>query len=255
MHLKLFSIVFLFISLAGCVKDEIEDPAVDRGKEYFPLIVGQFIDYQVDSIVFDDAPGGNKMDTVRFQLREEIASFQVSSGGDTTYYLHRSRRADELQSWKLTDVWTAARSEYEAVRTEENLKFRKMAFPLKDGKNWIATSYINPNTTVLIGTEHLQPYQDWEASVEAIDEQDVIGDFIFAPGQVMHILQTDTDDTTMKRYVFEKYVRHIGLVQKEEIILDSRCIEIGDFAPCIGKPWLENASKGYILIQVMIGHN
>jgi hypothetical protein len=130
-----------------------------------------------------------------------------------------------------------------------------MVFPLKDGRQWMATSYINFYTTILVGTEHLQPYQEWESEVQAIDVQDEIGDFIFAPGQVMHIRQTDTDDTAMKRYVFEKYVRHIGMVQKTETILDSRCIEIGDFGPCIGKPWLEHASKGYILYQVMIGHN
>jgi hypothetical protein len=53
----------------------------------------------------------------------------------------------------------------------------------------------------------------------------------------------------------EKYVRNIGLVQRTDTILDSRCFTLGDFTPCIGKPWLEHAGKGYILHQVMIAHN
>ena len=71
----------------------------------------------------------------------------------------------------------------------------------------------------------------------------------------MKIIQTDSDDDLMKRYVFETYARGIGLVARRDSILDSRCIDLGDFGPCIDKAWVDHASKGYILSQVMIGHN
>ncbi len=250
-YLFAFLIMLLFI---GCVKDQIEDPIGDNSRDYFPLILGKYITYAVDSIVFDDVPGGNRQDSVHFELREQISDFQVNNG-DTTYYIHRFRRNEPENSWQLTDVWTARYNANEALRTEENLTFRKLVFPLRFGKKWIATSYINPSTTILIGTENVQAYQSWEAEVKEFDIGDQVGSFSFGPGTVMHVIQTETDDDATKRFVMEKYARGIGLVHRIDTILDSRCIVLGDFTPCIGKPWLEHAGKGYILSQVMIDHN
>ena len=250
-YLLFFSII---LSFAGCVQNEIEDPFENGSREYFPLVPGKYILYAVDSVVFDDEQNGNKKDTVHFELKEEVVDYQLVAG-DTIYYLHRSRRDDTEPNWRLTDVWTARYTINEALRTEENLTFRKMVFPLKEGRRWIGTSYINPSTTVLIGTENVQAYQEWQAEVTALDIADQAGSFSFGAGHVMHITQTDTDDGSVKRYVMEKYARNIGLIQRTDTILDSRCFTFGDFTPCIGKPWLDHAGKGYILDQVMIGHN
>ncbi|HUR30750.1 MAG TPA: hypothetical protein VMZ69_04920 [Saprospiraceae bacterium] len=254
---KLIKYFFLFslLTFISCVKDKIEDPAIDSSREYFPLKVGKYITYSVDSIVIDDDSGGNRKDTVHFELREEISGFQLSNE-DTVFYIHRFRKNDSLSNWNLTDVWTTRFTINEALRTEENLTFRKMVFPLKDGKKWIGTSYINPLTTVLIGTENVQAFQLWSAEVKEFDIADQVGSYSFDTGNVMHISQTDTDDiTSYKRYVMEKYVRGIGLVHRIDTILDSKCLNLPDISPCIGVPWLDHASKGYILSQVMIDHN
>ena len=239
---------------SACVDDKVEPPVPDTTKEYFPLKVGQYIDYAIDSIVIDDATGGNTKDTATFQIREQVASYEIISG-DTIYYIHRYRREVAEQDWKLLDLWTTSRTSTEAIRTEENLKFRKLAFPLQEGKNWFATSYIPPSTTILIGTENVQAYHDWESEVTAINIADQVGNYTFGSGDVMHVLQTNTDDGSTKRFVMEKYARNIGLVARIDTILDSRCIDLGDFTPCLGKPWVDHAGKGYILSQVMIDHN
>jgi len=239
----------------GCVDEGLEQQGVPNSEQYFPLQLGRFIDYQIDSIVFDDASGGNKKDTSRFQLREEVKTFQISVSRDTLFYIHRLRRSDASQQWTLTDVWTASYDENNVLRTEENLIFRKMTLPLYKGLRWIATAYINPQTSVLIGTENVEPYEYWESRVLSIDEGAAIGGFMFPAGQVMHVMQTDSDDDLMKRYVHESYVRGIGLVARTDTILDSKCIDLGDFEPCIGVEWTDHASKGYILSQVMIDHN
>jgi hypothetical protein len=248
-------VISIFFLYTGCVKDKIESPIEDGTKEYFPLKPGQFVIYSIDSIVIDDAPGGNVKDTVSFQIREEITNFQISLSGDTLFYVERSRRNHVGDPWQLTDLWTASRSTSEALRTEENLKFRKMIFPLYKGRRWLSTAYIPASTTILVGTENIQAFQDWTAEVLSIDKPDQVGSFNFVQGQVMQVSQTDTDDGSTKRFVLEKYARNIGLVQRIDTILDSRCIELGDFTECIGKPWLVHAGKGYILSQVMIEHN
>ncbi len=255
MQIRFILYGFVLIFFTACVKDKVEAPAPDHSVEYFPLQFGKYIVYAVDSIVFDDGSGGNIKDTVSFQMKEEVSGFQIALSGDTLFYLHRSRRNTPEESWKVTDVWTAGRSSTEATRTEENLKFLKMTFPLRKGKYWSATSYIPTSATILVGTELLQPFQEWESRVLAINVADQIGDYSFADGEVMHISQTDTDDGTMRRFLLEKYVRNIGLVSRTDSILDSRCIPFGDLTQCLGKPWNEQAGKGYILSQIMIDHN
>jgi hypothetical protein len=234
--------------------DEVDNPFPDATQEYYPLRVGNSITYQVDSIVFDDAPGGNSKDTISFQLKEEIADAGVNAQGDTIYYIHRYRRAADPEPWSLTDVWTTSKNSAEALRTEENLTFNKLSFPLRFGKRWYSTEYIHPQTSIQVGTENLKPYQEWEAEILSFDRAGVVGTFSFPEGQVMVMHQADQDDGIMRRYVQETYVRHIGMVYRYDEILDSRCIDLGDFGPCIGKTWVEHASKGYILSQVMIDY-
>jgi hypothetical protein len=248
-------VVSLILAIVACNVDPVVQPGVDNSEDYFPLEVGRYIEYQIDSIVFDDAPGGNTKDTVTFQVREEIVTYNVSVSGDTLYYIHRFRRNLPSLPWVLTDVWTAHYDENNALRTEENLTFRKMTMPLYKGLKWTATAYINPQTSVQIGTENLEPYEYWESSVESIDDSAHVGAFVFPTGQVMQVIQTDSDDDLMKRYVHETYARGIGLVSRTDTILDSRCIDLGDFGPCVDKAWTDHASKGYILSQVMIGYN
>ncbi len=252
---RYFFLMCLMIAILSCDNDAVNMQGVDDSEEYFPLQVGRYIEYQVDSIVFDDAPGGNTKDTSTFLLREEVKSLQVSGSGDTIYTIHRLRRNNQSQQWVLKDVWTSYFDEHNALRNEENLIFRKMTHPVYEGLRWIATAYINPQTTVRIGTENLEPYEYWESRVLTVDDTAKVGSFTFADGEIMKIIQTDSDDDLMKRYVHETYARGIGLVARRDSILDSRCIDLGDFGPCIDKAWIDHASKGYILSQVMIGHN
>jgi hypothetical protein len=235
--------------------DKVENPAVDNSIEYFPLAIGRYIEYQVDSIVFDDAPGGNKLDTASFQLREEITNYNLTPKGDTVFYIHRFTRPSADQDWILRDVWTARYEENNVLRTEENLTFLKMTLPLYAGLKWIATSYINPQTSIQVGTENIEAFEFWESRVLSIDDTAHVGAFDFPAGTIMHISQTNADDDLMKRFVHETYARGIGLVARTDTILDSRCIDLGDFGPCLDKEWIEHASKGYILSQVIIGHN
>src|SRR5687767_5649285 len=91
-RMKLFLLLIiscLALPFLSCVKDQVGEPAIDQTRQYFPLVPGKFITYAIDSIVFDDIPGGNKKDSVHFELREQITEFQVQNG-DTVFYIHRS---------------------------------------------------------------------------------------------------------------------------------------------------------------------
>src|SRR5690606_19619047 len=131
-------------------------PYVPDGEQYFPLVIGRSITYTVDSIVFDDAPGGNTRDTISFQLREEIVGKVTTGAGDSAFVIHRFRRDDAAGPWILRDVYAALVAGAEALRTEENVTFVKMTFPLRPGNGWVSTAYVSPETVVQVGTENLE---------------------------------------------------------------------------------------------------
>lgn len=250
-----FLILGLCLSIYGCGNDPKVVPNVEDGESYFPLIVGKRIAYQVDSIVFDDAPNGNRKDTISFQIQEVIQNIEVDAIGDTFYVMHRYRRPNSSENWVHTDAWSVTKDREEILRREENLLFLKMQFPLRRLKTWSSTQHIDPMTEVKIGSERVKPYLEWNSVVSDIDHAGMAGGFSFPKGELMTIQLVDDDDDLNKRWVKEVYARGIGLVERMDTILDSRCIELGDFEPCIGKEWLEHADKGYILHQVLIDHD
>lgn len=242
----------LLFVIAGCAGDRYTNLNVSASEEYYPLIENRSLVYRIDSIVFDDAQNGNIRDTISYELEEKITSSGIDTRGDTFYILHRFRKNDGEGDWKITDAWTIQKDRELMLRREENLLFLKMQFPLRINKTWHATQYIDPNTEVRIGTELLKAYDQWQSFVTAIDHAGQVGTFEFPEGQLMTIQMVDQDDDLTKRWVKEIYARGIGLVERRDTILDSKCIEIGDFTPCIGKSLLEHASKGYILHQYLI---
>jgi hypothetical protein len=248
---RLLALFSLTVILA-CGNESEPPPSIPDSEQYFPLSIGRSITYAVDSIVFDDAPGGNTRDTVSFQLREEIVGKVLAGTGDSAFVIHRFRRDEPTGPWVLRDVYTSGIAGAEALRTEENVTFVKMTFPLWPGNGWVSTAYISPETVVQVGTENLEPYEYWESLVLDVDVAGQVGDVGFANGQLMHVRQVDADDGLTKRTVLETYARNVGLVERIDTILDSRCIALGDFGPCVGKSWLQHAGKGYILRQTLI---
>lgn len=249
-HVYLF--VFLSVILmSGC--GETVDINPDRGYAYFPLQTGQWRVYAVDSIVFDDAPGGNVQDTTRGFVRERVMSSFIDLEGDTAFYIERSFRREATDPWEVVATWSALRDNQNAQKNEGNLRFVKMRFPLRENTKWDATQFVSDNTDVPVGTELIEAYTNWGGEVIALDVAEDIGEFSF--DHVATCLQADDDNEIERRYVAEKYAKDIGLVLRTDTILDSRCKRIGELQPCLGQSWSAKGEKGYILHQEIIDFN
>ena len=239
----------------GC-EDTIGEPRpeVFQGYEYFPLEVGKFIDYQVDSIVFDDTQSGNSTDTISFFVRERIARVDEENG-DSVYVIERLARPTMDDPWELKDVWSAELNETEAIRSEENQRFLRLSFPLDEGKTWNSTAYLDPNVDVPVGTEFIKVYSNWFAEVISLNTNGTVGDFDFNNNDLLTVYQANDTNKIEIRVMIEQYAKDIGLVYRNATILDSRCKRLGDLGPCENETWDEKAEKGFKLEQVIIGHN
>jgi hypothetical protein len=121
-----------FVILAGCDTGS-EQPAANRGLDYFPLRVGQYQIYTVNEIRYSQV---SEPETLAYELKTEVVDSFKNTTGTITYVIHRSTRDDASSTWQFLDTWSARADQNEAVHVEGNISFVKLSFPLKQGSEW-----------------------------------------------------------------------------------------------------------------------
>ena len=140
-----------------------------------------------------------------------------------------------------TNTWTTYIDKTRAIRTEENLKFVKLVFPVKKGLRWDGNIFLDKDIKIDVAGESIEAYKNWKYRMEEISD-----DFNF-DGKVVEAIKVNlVDDSSIidRRKVTEYYGKDIGLLQKEMIILDS------DGSKSI-EPWEKKAQKGFIHILTL----
>ena len=232
------------------------DPAeLAEQHRYYPLEIGKFLEYHVDSIVYDFAPGGGILrDSVRCWVKEEVVDTFRDQTGLLVYRIERYERKHDSLPWQIKNVISASRMGTQAIRTENNLRFLKLVFPYNRFTNWDGNLWIDQYLEIEIAGERIRPFVNWNYEVDSLDIPAQIGAFAF--DSVLVVTEVDETNAIERRLSRSKYAKNIGLVYREQWILDSQyCNQIPPPADCLSKSWLEKAETGYILRQVLINHN
>ena len=243
---------------AACGERSITPPRESQAEEqyaYFPLEIGKFVVYQVDSVVYDFAPGGGVVrDSSRTFVRELVADTLRDLTGQLLYSVERYERSSPDHPWTLRSVGTAARSADQAIRTENNLRFLKLVFPMDRRSEWDGNIWIDVNREIEIAGERMRPFSNWQYEVDTIDRPAVVGQFAF--DSTLVVTEADDNNVIERRYSRARYAKHIGLVWREQWILDSQyCNSNPPPADCATRPWEIKAERGYILRQVVLAFN
>jgi len=204
------------------------------GYDFFPITKGKSWIYASDSILYDN--GGSKVDTFSSFIKEEVGDSFVDETGITVYKLNRFFKRNPTDVWSRTNTWTTYTDKTRAIRTEENLKFIKLVFPLKKGLRWDGNVFLDEDIKIDVAGESIEAYKNWKHRMEEIDE-----DFSFNGSNVKSVRVNLVDDASIidRRKVTEYYGKGIGLLKKEMIILDSDGSRPND-------PWEKKAQKGFI---------
>lgn len=241
----LFAITTLLF-LFSC-KTEEDTFQLETGEEYFPLAIGKYVVYEMDSTIYD--PNGTEMVRQSFtQLREEIVDTLRDANDELVYKVEQFTRLGDTLPWAIQNVYTTSIVNNQAQRTEENLKFIKMTFPVRDNNSWDGNIFIDDATIVIVAGETIEMFKGWDYRITEVDLVDTIGGEIFEP--VVLIEQADNENAIELRSSIEKYAPNVGLIYKEISILDTQCIE-----DCEGQPWSEKAEKGFSLKQRILEYN
>jgi hypothetical protein len=213
---KFFFIVFfataLVSGISSCSKDPA--PAPDLGYNYFPDKAGSYIVYNVDSVAYNAHAYSYPAirDTFRFQLKEKIQSVYTDNEGRATLRLERYIKRYNpsvpysLMNWTLRNVWAENRTARAAEKVEENVRFVKLAFPVKEGQEW------NGNAQNTMQAENF--------SYAFFDITRTIGNIRF--DSVLQVDQYNELDLVHQKYYEEKYARNVGLIYKRVIDIQSQ---------------------------------
>jgi hypothetical protein len=238
----------------GCGKHETEPIELDFGYEYFPLEVGRVWEYAIDSILYRSVGGSIVADSSRTYAREVVMDTLHDNTGQPLYRVERYERRSEAQPWQIAQVVTLARSERQAFRTEDNLRFIKLAFPLREGDSWDGNVFFNPDFAVLVAGENIRMFNSWSYRVLEAGVPLQLGSLSFA--ETATVQNADSRLNILElRVATEQYAKGVGLVSRQLDIFDTQCRiccngDTGD--ACQNLPWEAKAEKGFSLRQRLI---
>ncbi len=235
----------LLLFLGSACKDS-QTPlniAPDSSQSYFPLEIGKYLVYTVDSVFYkEDAVA----DTVRIMAREEITDTLRDNEGELFYRVERLERANANEPWEIRQVLAVKRTDTQAERIENNQRFISLTFPFRRNITWDGIGFNSDSLQVVIRGEVIKIYKDWESQFDEIFVPQTVNTFLF--DSTVSVFHANSNNFIERRFNREVYAKGIGLVQKEMSILDSQ-LSNGD------RVWPDDAEKGFTLLQTLIEHN
>ena len=197
-------LLVLLVFVAFSCKKKTEDPP-DVGYAYAPENLGKYIIYDVDSVHYDDF--FHDTTYYKYRIKEKLEEVFVDNQGRNAIKLVRyiKKYNDTISydniPWTVKDVWNYTKTATTLEVVEEDVRFTKLVFPVKEEATW------NGNANNTIG--------DWEYTYTYTDRAETINGTAF--DNVLMVTQKDDKNKNAihREYYVEKYAKEIGLVYRE----------------------------------------
>jgi hypothetical protein len=214
--MKNLIILALVIFATFACKKKVEDPP-DLGYDYAPNTIGKYVVYDVDSVVYDDFK--NDTSYYKYRIKEKLEEVYIDNEGRNAIKLVRyiKQFSDSVSydnmTWLVKDVWNYTKTATTLEVVEEDVRFTKLIFPVKEESTW------NGNANNTIG--------DWEYKYTYIDKNEMINGTTFE--NVLMVTQKDDKNKNAihREYYVEKFAKGVGLVYREIKDLNSTTVIAG----------------------------
>ena len=217
---KYLTILFLAISiltLSSCKKTSLVDDAAsttDMGYDYYPIALGNWYIYSVDSIAYDFE---DTLYNESYQIKEIYADTFTDTEGRLSYKIERYKRANDSAQWSNSDIWYVTSTSSRVERIEEDVRYEPFVFPPQNETTWDLNSFNNYNT-----------YNEWAREQNKVEIE--VKDTLVGQSFVLDTL-TSYDNTVTVWHKYETYIsyqvykgvyaKNIGLVYKQMIYYKS----------------------------------
>lgn len=213
--ISLLIILFFIVLIFSCKKETIGP--VDVGYSYFPVNIGHWITYEVDSTVWDgfidvDSPGHVR--TYHYNIREIVESEYYDNEGRLTQRLERYQKLCDTCDWFIKDVWAVNLTPSTAEKVEENYRFVKLAFPIESSASW------NGNAFNILGEqdyEYEDIFEPYTVSSMNLDSTLNVNTFDSTVTVIENI-----DGNAIEAYnQYEIYAKNVGMIFRRYMALTS----------------------------------
>lgn len=201
MKTTVYILLGLVLFLFSCKKDSEVVPTT-KGYSYAGLTVGKYVVYDVDSIFYDDFD--NSVNQYYFQIKELVQSKYIDAEGEEAYRIERYKKDTAVSpNFELQMVWNSKITPTTYQKVENNERFVKLIFPVKEGNTWNGNSLNNRDA--------------WEYECVSAHTPEQIGGI--GLDSVVTVTQFDDGDEILiqRQFYQEKFAAKIGLVYKKVI--------------------------------------
>lgn len=211
-------IIFLF---ASCKKENATFITASVN-DYYPLQVGKYITYDLDSTIFTNF---NQTLTVRHYQAQYRVDEQITDNlGRQGYTIYRYLRQDSTQNWTIDNVFTVFPTGKSIEYIQDNLRFIKLMEPITEGFSWKGNSYLafDPYRSYVFANPAFM--EDWNYTFQDVNAPSTIGSKTFENTIIVFEVSDSTGDPKIqgtqyaeKTYSIEKYAKDVGLIYKDFI--------------------------------------
>lgn len=192
----------------SCSKEK-EKIIPDIGHDYAAMEVGKYVTYDVDSFFYDDFT--STIDTSYYQIKEVVDSKFEDLEGDEAFKIIRYRKETDSTNWVLLDVWNSKLTQTNFQKSEENVRFVKLIFPVRNSVSWDGNS--------------MNSDAEMQYEFTVIDQPETIG--IHSLPTVLTVLQLEDVNLIEEYFLQEKYAKGIGMVYKKSVNISKKVFNSG----------------------------
>ena len=211
---SLLLLICFGLMLSSCTKTQLENtPPTIAMSNYYPLTVGKWINYRLDSTVYTSL---NTIKTVRtYYILDSIEAKITDNNGKDVYRIRRMMRDNiDTTRWKDNATFLVTPSSTSIIFTENNLKFTKLVNPVREFYTWKGNNAIN------VWDNFLRFYENWDYTYENVGLSKTINNVNFPETITVNQIDQTNGDPNNKNYYYsvtqssEIYAKGIGLVYK-----------------------------------------
>ncbi len=258
-YLSLWVLLLSIVVFQACKEDGSDQ--LELGYDYFPLEVGNYIVYKVDSTIYSAFAG--TVDSSTVYLKELVESSFIDNEGRESYriMLYFKSSLDSNVAWNEFKAYASTITDLRAEKVEDNLRFIKLAFPVRNDQTWDGHRFIDPAADTIFEANNALYLGDWTYRYANVNEAANLSVYGSALEFDSTITVYERGDSNLIEYYAGKevYAKNVGLVFREWSILWSQCRRLcpddSDAlcrTNCRQLPWVEKADGEYIVKIVAV---
>lgn len=184
--------------------------------DYYPLQVGKYITYNLDSTLFINF--GEKDTVISYQVQDKVDAAVTDNLGRKAYRIIRYIRKNSSDDWSPNNTFMAVPTDNSVEYVENNLRYLKLQLPITQDFSWKGNSYIDTYSLASV----LAYMDDWDYIYDSVNVPLTINSLSF--DSTIKVSERDdslnipiTSETSIadRNYSVEKYAKGVGLIYRE----------------------------------------